>query len=102
MKKISLLSLLSMLFLISCSGMPMQGVSTANYVYRPPYTRTYESIRTGGCGYASNYGCENFYRSTSTSSYPENAFKSLRESAYNLERISDSLERMIENLENTF
>lgn len=80
-----------MIVLCSCGGgkMPLQGVSTANYAYRPPVI----SEHISGSTYNGNT-----YSSFSRSMYtrPENAFRSMRESANNIE----SIFRSYSNIEN--
>jgi len=111
------------IFLAGCvSSMPLQGLSTANYAYKPPnvYTSTYESnINSGNCQQQpqliqydrsinqsdnlNNALRNNCYqgnssryssRRTSTYTQPENAFESTKESFRNLNSISQYIEQI--------
>jgi len=94
MKKLILL-ILCLFFLSACasSQMPFQGMSTANYVYKPGSVSTFQSTRTYSDGRTYTYS------SKRTRTRPENAFRSLRQSAWNLERTVDSFVDIKEMLE---
>ena len=76
----------TLLFSGCASSMPLQGLSTGNYAYRPATVRTYESVVTDSSGNTRTY------RSSSSYQQPENAFKSLRKSAWNLQQAARSVE----------
>lgn len=111
------------LFIISgCSSMPLQGLSDANYSYRPPiiYTSTTEiNSNSGNCQPSNQVNQSNqsrnqnenldrslrnncysgrssnyISRRTSTYTQPENAFESTKESFRNFNSISRDIEQI--------
>lgn len=94
MKAKIIAAILMAIVLSGCNqSMPFQNMSTANYAYAPPSESYNYRSGSGICyGYYGGQNCT----SSSVSGYrhPENAFESLKDSAWNWESISRSMKNI--------